>query len=149
MSISRDDQGRLHSETGPSILYRDGWALWNWRGVSVPSEWITDKTSLSAKTALGWENIEQRRAACEIVGWARILGELNGKTIDCDDDPEIGELIEVRLPDAGKERFLRVRCGTGREFAIPVPPTMKTALSANAWTYDIPEDLMKTKEFRT
>jgi hypothetical protein len=58
-------------------------------------------------------------------------------------------LVEVNLPDAGRERFLRVRCGTGRNFAIPVPPTLKTALAANAWTYDIPADLMKQKEIRT
>ena len=108
-----------------------------------------NKPSLTGKQALEETNLERRRAACEIVGWARILDELNGKTIDKDDDPEIGELIEVNLPDAGRERFLRVRCGTGRDFAIPVPPTVQTAIEANCWTYDIPTDMLKQKEFRT
>ena len=85
-----------------------------------------------------WPNIEQRRAACEIVGWARILKELDARTIDKDDDPKIGELLEVELPNSGTERFIRVQCGTGREFAIPVPRDCgDTALEANAWTYGL------------
>jgi len=135
--IHRDDQGRLHCETGPSIAYRDGWSLWHWHGVSVPSGWIENKSSLTAQIALTWENIEQRRAACEILGWNTVLKELDAKTIDRDEEPEVGELVEVTIPDIGRERFIRVRCGTGREFALPVPPTMKTALEANLWTYGI------------
>ena len=148
-SISRDDRHRLHSETGPSIVYRDGWSLWHWHGTTIPSEWITNRESLDAKIALGQTNLEQRRAACEILGWARILNELGGKTINKDKDPEIGELIEVNLPHSGPERFLRVQCGTKRSFVIPVPRTIKTALAANSWTYDIPVNLMKQKESRT
>jgi len=30
-----------------------------------------------------------------------------------------------------------VTCGTGRTFALPVPPEMTTALAANAWTYGL------------
>jgi hypothetical protein len=74
---------------------------------------------------------------------------LNAKRIDIDPDPQIGELLEVEMPEVGVERFLRVTCGTGRTFALPVPPTVTTALEANAWTYDIPIDLLKQKEHRT
>ena len=144
-----DDQHRPHCEDGPSHCWRDGWSLYHWHGVRIPAEWIEDKASLTPAIALSQENVELRRVACEILGWARILRELKAKTIQKDPDPEIGELIEVDLPDAGKERFLRVRCGTGREFAIPVPRAMKTALEANAWTYDIPANLLQHKEFRT
>jgi hypothetical protein len=131
------------------MLYRDGWTLWHWHGVSVPPEWITDRASLTADIALKHDNIEQRRAACEIIGWARILDELKAKTIDKDADPEIGELLLVSLPDAPREKFLRVRCGTGRYFAIPMPSHVKTALEGNAWSYGIEPDLLKNKEFRT
>lgn len=133
-----DAENRSHCENGPSHQWADGWSLYHWHGVKIPAEWIEDKASLSAKTALTWANIEQRRAACEIVGWARILKELKAKTIDKDDDPEIGTLLEVNLPDAGKERFLYVKCGTGREFALPVPKDCgDTALAANAWSYGL------------
>jgi hypothetical protein len=36
---------------------------------------------------------------------------------------------------------LRVRCGTGREFVLAVPPTVLSAREANAWTYGLsPEE---------
>jgi hypothetical protein len=134
--INRDAEGRLHCENGSSIEYRDGWALYHWHGVSIPKEWVTgDKPK--AKDALTWENIEQRRAACEIVGWATIMSELNAVTIDEDGDAEIGTLLEAEIPDSGKERFLQVRCGTGRVFILPVPRDMKTAIQANAWTWGL------------
>ncbi len=134
--IKVDNQNRPHGENGPSHRWRDGWALYHWHGVKIPAEWIEEKDKLTAKTALTWENVEQRRAACEILGWDKILVELNAKTIDKDPDPEVGELLEVML-EGSKERFIRVQCGTGRKFALPVPPNMKTALQANAWTFGI------------
>jgi hypothetical protein len=57
--------------------------------------------------------------------------------IDEDADEMIGTLLEVDIPDIGKEKFLFVKCGTGRNFALPVPPDMKTALEANAWSYGL------------
>jgi hypothetical protein len=142
--ILKDDQHRPHCETGPSHKWSDGWSLYHWHGVAIPAEWIEDKKNLSAKTAITWPNIEQRRAACEIIGWAKVLKELDAKVIDKDDDPLIGTLLEVNLPDSGKERFIHVLCGTGREFAIPVPKDCgNTALEANAWTYGLDAESFK------
>jgi hypothetical protein len=134
--LHRDQQGRLHAEKGPSIAYRDGWSLYHWHGVAIPPEWVTGKPP-SASEALTWSNIEQRRAACEIVGWNNVLKQLNAKVIDADSNVQIGTLLEATIPDSGKERFLQVKCGTGREFCIPVPREMKTALQANSWTYGL------------
>ena len=140
---------RLHREDGPAVEWPAGEAYYFWRGTPVPAEWITDRSKLDAKTALKWTNIEQRRAACEMLGWHRILGELKARTIDKHADPQIGELVEVNLPDSGRERFLRVQCGTGREFALPVPPTITTAIEAQAWSYGIDPKEFKTPEIRT
>lgn len=147
-TLKRDDQGRLHDLEGPAVEYPDGWTLYSVRGVTVPEEWIKEKECLDVKTALTWENMEQRRVAAEIIGWARIMEELEPEIIDKDSDPEIGELIRVDLPDSPRCQFLRVLCGTGRTFVLPVPPEMKTALEANAWTWDLkPEEY--TPEIRT
>ena len=135
--VKFDNEKRLHNETDLAVKYSDGWGTAVWHGTRIPREWILDKKSLTAKTALTWQNVEQRRAACEILGWIHVLEELKAKTINKDEDPEIGELLEVNIPEIGKERFLKVQCGTGRTFALPVPPTMKTALEANAWTFGI------------
>ena len=134
--IKRDDEGRLHCETGPSIAYRDGWALHHWHGVEIPAEWVAGKQP-EAKEAIRWPNVEQRRAACEIIGWAKVLDQVKARVIDKHQNEEIGTLLEADIPDSGKERFLRVRCGTGRDFCLPVARECKTALQANAWTYGL------------
>ena len=141
--------GRLHREDGPAVEWPAGESYCFWRGTQIPNEWITNRASLDAKTALTWPNIEQRRAACEMIGWNRVLFELKAKIISKHPNPQIGELVEVNLPDAGKERFLRVQCGTMREFALPVPPTVKTAIEAQAWTWGIDAKDFKTPEVRT
>jgi len=137
VKITYDNENRLHRENGAAIEYSDGWGVCMWHGTRVPREWIMDRKSLTAKIALTWSNIEQRRSACEILGWIAIVNDLQGKVINKDEDPEIGELIEVNIPDIGLEKFLVVRCGTGRTFALPVPPNMTTALQANSWTFGI------------
>jgi hypothetical protein len=146
--IHSDQDGRLHGEKGPSIAYRDGWSLYHWHGVSIPAEWVTGKPP-TAKEALTWTNVEQRRAAAEIVGWSNILAELNPRVIDEDGDEEIGTLLEADIPDSGAERFLQVRCGTSRIFCLPVPREMKTALEANLWTYGLENDRSFIPEVRT
>jgi len=133
--IKTDENNLPHCENGPSHLWRDGWGFYSWHGVQIPGEWI--ENGIDAATAIQWKNMEQRRAACEIVGWHNILDQLNARTINKDADESIGELLEVDLPDIGRERFLKVKCGTGRTFALPVPPNMTTALEANAWTYGL------------
>ena len=141
--IRIDDQGRPHCADGPSHRWRDGWELFHWHGTVVPGQWLTDKNFLTPKIAMKEPNLEKRRAAIEIIGWDRILTELNAKTIDRDNDPEIGELVEVSLPDLGPAKFLRVKCGTGRQFAIGVPSDITKALDAQAWIVGLdPKDFV-------
>lgn len=148
--IKFDEQGRTHCETGPAIEYRDGFGVYIWHGQRVPGWWITNPEKLSEKEFLHHENAEMRRVACEIVGWSTVLERMNSVIIDEDGDPFIGTLVEVDIPEIGKERFLKVLCGTKREFAMPVPPNMKTALEAQAWMqgFDNVEDFLPP-EIRT
>lgn len=136
-ALTLDAAGRLHSETGPAIAWSDGYALHAWHGTVVPAEWIERRESLDPKTALTHQNVEQRRAAAEIIGWRRVLDAVGAVVIHEDKDPMIGTLLEADLPDAPGSRFLRVRCGTGRDFVLPVPREMRDALEANAWTYGL------------
>ena len=129
-----DDQNRPHSENGPFCKWRDGTALYAWHGIYIPEWWITNKDELTPEIALKWENVEQRRAACEMLGWANVLEHpsLNPKIIN-EDQPHIGTLIEVDLPDAKGQWFLKYQCGTGRWFAESVnDKSFNTALKANA-----------------
>ena len=136
--LELDENERLHCETGPALCYRDGFSVHAWHGAVFPEEWI--KTKPTASEALYWRNIEQRRVACEMLGWESILNELDCVSLDKDEDPEIGELVSVTIPGIGEDKFLRVSCGTGRNFALPVPPYMITARQANAWTWGLRAD---------
>lgn len=135
--ISRDDNGRLHCATGPAIVWPDGWGIYAWHGTRVPSEWIVDKASLSARTVLHTVDMEVRRAGCEILGWDAILASLPHRVIDADPDPEIGTLLQIDLPDSPGERFVRARCGTGRWIFYAASPTAKTAREAAAESYSL------------
>ncbi len=148
-SIYQDDLGRLHHPAKKAIEYRDGWGFYAWHGVRIPAEWIESPASLTAEIAITWKNIEQRRAACEILGWTNILEKLNTRVVDKDDDPQVGILLECEIPGSGKERFLQVKCGTGRNFCIPVPREMMSALHANMWTYGLDADRSFIPEVRT
>lgn len=132
-TIKFDDQQRTHCENGPAIEYRDGFSVYLWHGNRVPSWWIMEPEKLSEKEFLHHTNSEMRRVACEIVGWAKALEKMHARVLDEDKDPEIGTLLSVDIPEIGTELFLKVMCGTRREFAMPVPPHLETAIQAQAW----------------
>lgn len=133
-TIKIDEENRPHCEDGPSHRWRDGVEIYHWHGVNVPGEWLDGSKTLTPEKALTWENVEQRRAACEILGWHNVLEHpsLNPKVID-KDMPHIGTLLQVDLPDAPGQWFLKYQCGTGRFFAESVNnKEFDTALKANA-----------------
>lgn len=158
-----DPQGRIHCPHGPAVVHPDGTPEFYWRGTRVPSSFIpisdhwrqqypdveliglkVPYRPLTPEAALQVTNTEVRRAACEIVGWHKILEDLHAVVIDKDPDPTVGELLIVNIPgefSVVQQHFLRVRCGTGRTFALAVPDSCRTALEANAWTYGLsPEE---------
>lgn len=138
VSIHMDAQNRTHCEDDFAIKFRDGTGVAIWHGLRIPSEWIFHKEDMKAEEIVRWSNVEQRRAGCEIMGWSKILDALNSKVIDTDDDPTIGMLVEVDLPDSGKERFLvAMDPNVEKQVCLPVPPSVRTALEANSWTYGI------------
>jgi hypothetical protein len=131
--IRVDDQHRPHCETGPSHRWRDGWALYHWHGVRVPDHWVEDREHLTAADVFKETNAEVRRAGCEILGWDRVLSGIDAKLIDDDGDPFIGVLYRGQIPGAVECGFLKVQCGTGRTFVIPVSPECNSAIEAQAW----------------
>ena len=147
-TIKWDNERRLHCETGPAVEYADGYAMHAWRGMRIPGEWITDGPPPSHEI-MRLENTEQRRIACEMRGWHNILPDLGARLIDKHPNPQIGELWEANLPDNGPERFLKVTCGTGRTFAMPVGMEFMTAREANAATYGVTPQILDNIQFRT
>lgn len=146
--IKFDENNLTHCEDDLAIKYRDGTGVAVWHGTFIPQEWILDKSSITPKIMFSHENIERRRCACEIVGWSTVLDNLESVVVDKDVDDTVGTLLEVNLPDSGKERFLLVRDpNVDKRVGIPVPYEMETALEANSWTYGIDKFEFKP-EFR-
>jgi hypothetical protein len=134
---SRDAAGRLHAAPGPALVYEDGWALHFWHGVPVSRRWLALGEKLDPLLVLNWPQAEQRRALAEIAGgWDAVVARLPTRVVN-EDAPSIGTLLECLEPNMPSARFLRVRCGTGRTFVLPVPDSCRTAREANAWTYGI------------
>ena len=134
MKIKWDDQKLLHSDNSLAVEFEDGTGIACWHGVTVPTEWILKKDFLTSQMVLTLANAELRRCACEILGWIKVLEDatLNPKIIDVD-DPLIGTLIQVDLPGAPQQWFLKYQCGTGRWFAEAVnDKRFDTAVKANA-----------------
>lgn len=168
--VERDRDDLVHCADGPARVWEDGSATYAWRGTLAPVawfpqpslSWVEARTGMpallprqspyalpSAREALQTANVELRRVAIEMVGWDSILNNLRAVVVDKDPDPQVGTLVRVRIPPPSEwfnapseeHMFLRVQCGTGRSFALPVPPEMKTARQANAWTYGLePEE---------
>ena len=134
-----DDQNQPHCENGPSHRWRDGWELYHWHGTVVPKEWILDTPDV--KDVFNTSDIEVRAAGFEILGWANLLDHLDAKLIDKDDDPLIGELYSVKLPDLeGEHLIVKYTCPRNGIMGQPVPPRnhlndepIDTILGAKAW----------------
>lgn len=134
--VFRGEGNRLHNASGPAIVYDDvSMCKYFWRGTEVPKHFITGKPTV--EEALNHENMEVRRCATEILGWETILQAVGAETVSKHEDPHIGELVECEV-SGGTRRFLRAKCGTGRMFAMSVPPTVATPMEAQAWIADMP-----------
>ena len=154
--ICRDENGRLHNETGAAITWRDGWGIHAWHGTVVPRRWIEDKENLDPVEVIKHDDVEIRAAGAQIVGWPKMLKHLDAQTIDDSGSPDIGQLIEMTLPGLSKPgRFLKAECprnGTIVEgvpyvddFEIPI----KAALHAQAWRVGMHPAEYRHPEIRT
>jgi hypothetical protein len=130
-----DAESRLHNPAGQAIGYGDGWGIWAWHGVRVDQRVIEQPETISAKEILAEQNTEVRRVMMERIGMERFLGEAGAKQIHTH---EMGDLFSIDLP-GDPERVLRaVRVtdpSTGRIYFLRVPPAIKRADDAVAWTF--------------
>jgi hypothetical protein len=145
--LHRDENNRLHCETGPAIAYRDGWSLYYWHGVSVPAEWIENRATLDPAVVLKSENVEQRAAGAAIIGWPKMVSKLKRKVIDGDPDTDMGALIELTLPGLREPgRFLQAKCPRNGIIVEGVPRIsdidnlpINTVIAAQAWRVGDPQ----------
>ncbi|MFH8484439.1 DUF6745 domain-containing protein [Streptomyces longisporoflavus] len=141
--LHRDEAGRLDRADGPALAFPDGFALYAWRGMPVPGEFLRELSALTPERIRAEENAELRRVMLEHYGYDRYLDESDAVPVHRD---ETGVLWRIRLD--GDEDVVMVEVvnstpepdGTSRTYWLRVPPATRTAKEGVAWTFGLHPD---------
>jgi hypothetical protein len=85
--LALDDDGNLHSLTGPCLLWGDGEKDYAYHGTWLPERMVLEPRSFSAQEYQAISNTEERRALSEIAGWDWIAQLLGASVVDAWTDP--------------------------------------------------------------
>lgn len=142
VELHRDEAGRLDRGDGPALAFPDGFALYAWRGMPVPAEFLAELAGLTPARIREEENAELRRVMLEHYGYDRYLEESGAEPVQRD---EAGVLWRIELD--GDEPLVMVEVvnstpepdGTHRVYWLRVPPRVRTAREGVAWTFGLEE----------
>ena len=146
-----DDRGRLHSADGPAFVWLEDIRGFYWHGVYMPEYVIVRPAEISIAMIDAETNAEVRRVMIErykngeqIHGAGAYMLDAGGARLDYDE--RFGTLWRRDIPGDEPIVVLEV-INTSREpdggfkhYWLRVPPNMKTAREAAAWTFDVPPD---------
>jgi hypothetical protein len=141
--VRLDDRGRLHCTSGPAFVWLEDVRLFYWHGVQVESYVVENPENISVADIEAERNAEVRRVKIERFGMGRYLAAAGAIEIHRDDYG-----ILYRKEVAGEEPLLTVKVvnatpdpdGRFRDYFLRVPPTVKTAQEAVAWTFGKSQD---------
>ena len=134
---------RLHHDTGPAVVWPDGWGVWSVHGVRVPRQVVEAPETLTVDQIRGEENAEVRRVMIGRYGPDRYLRE-SGAQLEHEDEcgklwrsavPEDEDLVMVEVVNSTPEPN-----GEAKTYWLRVPPGMVRAREAVAWSFGIPEE---------
>ena len=119
---------RLHCETGPAIVWPDGWGIHAWHGIQVPAHVVTAPDTITATEVQAQSNAEVRRVMVERMGLDRFVDQLGAVPIHAD---ECGTLY--RCEQDGDEPLVIVRVlnstpepdGSTKSYTIRVHPELR------------------------
>lgn len=131
-TISTDDTGRMHGITE----WQDGTIEAWWKGLKVPKHVYDGE--ITPGQFFSEQNIEMRRCMIERMGSTNLAKMLRLVEIDADRETNT-VLMRTTEPDSMTSRhlqFVSVICpSTGRNYMLCVPPNIKRAREAVAWTF--------------
>ena len=136
--LNRDDGGRIHSFTEPSIMYPDGWTIYAIHGVLVPEYVVMDPEKITVQDIEKEENAEIRRIKINRYGQDKFLKDSDSVKIHEDDYGTLWKkdllndepIVMVELINSTPEPD-----NSFKHYFIRVPPTVKTAHEAVGWTF--------------
>jgi len=138
-----DMQGRLHNEHGPAIEHNDGWCVYARKGSPIPERVIRFGYRKNLQDIDHEQNLEIRRHLIEMYGIEQYLKDAEAVKIQEDecgalyvkDDIMDESLKMVKVLNSTPEPD-----GSINTYFLRVPPDMKTAREAVAWTFFMTED---------
>jgi hypothetical protein len=138
--VRLDDLNRLHSDSGPAVRWRDGSPFFFFHGIPVTMRTILAPDTLGAERILAEDNIEIRRVMMSRYGEGRFMEECGALKIHED---EFGTLYSQSLNNDEPLVMVKVKNstaepdGTFKYYYLRVPPEMRTARAAVAWSFDL------------
>ena len=133
--LVRDEQHRLHSTTGPALLYRDGWAIYSVHGTVVPQDVVEKPQELTARIALEESDTEVRRVMIERMGYQRFVTTANARLIAKDRFGKLWEIPHVPVRFVELINSTIETDGTRKVYFEPVPREIETPHQAEAWAF--------------
>ncbi|MFE6061001.1 DUF6745 domain-containing protein [Streptomyces sp. NPDC056431] len=143
VELHRDEAGRLDRGDGPALAFADGFALYAWRGMTVPADFLAGLAGLTPERIRQEENAELRRVMLEYYGYDRYLAASGARHEHRD---ETGVLWRIELADDEDVVMVEVvnstpePDGSHRTYWLRVPPTTRTAREGVAWTFGLHPD---------
>jgi hypothetical protein len=140
--LSLDALTNLHCADGPCVEFADGTKVYAIHGIHFTPEDFAKLPSMKARDIIQIENVERRRALIEWYGMEKFAMENGAKVIQQDD---FGELYRMALQGAEQIVLVRVKNstpepdGTFKHYFLRVPPEVRSAREAVAWTFGVPE----------
>lgn len=140
-----DESGKLHNSAGPALCFADGDKYFAWHGCLVP-DWVIERKRFITPALIDRQNnVEMRRVLIDIYGWERYLKNSRLKKLHQDNYgvlycKDLGgrywqSIFVVEVLNATPEPD-----GKRRSYLLRVPPNMKTAKEAVAWTFGMREE---------
>jgi hypothetical protein len=146
-TIRIDTNGRLHAADGPALTYRDGWSVFAWKGVLVPS-WIIDRPErINVRSIAANHDPQIRRCMIDILTPQRFIAEGGAYRVSQDETGvlwrqrwrwEAWAAVEVVNGTAEPD-------GSHKRYFLQVPPTVRSPREAVAWTYGLTEQRYRPK----
>lgn len=139
-----DDEGRLDCEDGLAIGYTDGEGVYSVRGVVMPKDVITDRSTLTVKRIEDEENIEVRRIMIDLYGMEAYITDSGAEEIDRGTVSQSGSLVKLyRKEQDDDETIITAKVinstpepdGTIKNYFLRVPPDITTVKDAIAWGF--------------
>ena len=150
--LKADANERLHCASGPALAYADGLTVHIWKGVQIPATLIENPGRITARAIDRELDPVVRRCMIDIITPERYIAMGSAVRINQDETGTLWRKLwwgfdawaAVEVVNGTPEAD-----GTRKHYFLQVPPTVRTAREAVAWTYGLSEHQYAKLKLRT